>query len=573
MRKNLAAHIKTYLLGLCLLGKCSLLLSQRITNEYQLKIDTIEVQLVAEVKQRDNRNNFVLSKGKKGVKLTQKGEGTKVQLELNVTASPLGTAVSKDLQITNGNNSSPFISSIEMKSQSSKIIELPHFYINFNFEEATQVNLKGEEVFIANWDNNGKPDRNRIPISYEIELMDTDKDGVPDVSDKCVDKAGKAPTGCPEEKKTSPPVKSVSASENAEDEEGQKSSEGLDQEIQTPIDTPLTRVNVEPNPPTQDIPPEEPPNNPPPIDTPPPSQIGQESGISLFLNNPINRGVLIAIAVLLGIILILFIIREKQRKKNARTYTKSTPQKETHHMAQADEELTHPETNQSRTEAEEEEIFAEINFEEKTRQEVPFPMDLPGMQPHYFSIDLEECWADTVVKNIHLHKLSISQIYDHIRKENTYQVDPDTGHEIPEIGGFLMGFLKAVNHQYDVCIERFIPITPDFKNKYTVKFGDRAWIEWSDAQTQHPDELLLGWFHTHPGHGLFLSEADIKVHKDQFSINYLIAMEIDTLTPDYDTAFFTWKDGEERLNNADDCKRNGWYSFVDMERETRRKIN
>ena len=45
---------------------------------------------------------------------------------------------------------------------------------------------------------------------------------------------------------------------------------------------------------------------------------------------------------------------------------------------------------------------------------------------------------------------------------------------------------------------------------FKIEIGTQTLVqELGDAQDTHPDKDVIGWFHTHPGHGLFLSNSDL----------------------------------------------------------------
>ena len=91
-----------------------------------------------------------------------------------------------------------------------------------------------------------------------------------------------------------------------------------------------------------------------------------------------------------------------------------------------------------------------------------------------------------------------------------------------------------------------------------------------EVQDKYPDLLVVGWFHTHPGHGVFLSDPDIR-SQGQFKKPYQFAMVMDTCSENIDVGFFTWKSNME-INNKDDMK-NGteWFSWSEIEKLKRRK--
>jgi proteasome lid subunit RPN8/RPN11 len=54
---------------------------------------------------------------------------------------------------------------------------------------------------------------------------------------------------------------------------------------------------------------------------------------------------------------------------------------------------------------------------------------------------------------------------------------------------------------------------------------------WQHIQTlmdkQYPDLRIIGWYHTHPGHGIFLSEMDIFLHESFFGMPWQCALVYD----------------------------------------------
>ena len=185
--------------------------------------------------------------------------------------------------------------------------------------------------------------------------------------------------------------------------------------------------------------------------------------------------------------------------------------------------------------------------------------------PDFISLDLRACWQDTALGLVYFNKESIRAIGEKLQLENAFDQRRNNVDELSEIGGFLLGyFYPDGDKDYHVSINTFIPITPEKNDRYTVKFGDRAWSELDDAYKKHPGQRLVGWFHTHPGHGLFLSNADVKVHKDSFKERYQFAMEIDPTTPGSEIAFFSWKKNG-KLNNQDDRLLTDWWSFQELE--------
>jgi hypothetical protein len=61
---------------------------------------------------------------------------------------------------------------------------------------------------------------------------------------------------------------------------------------------------------------------------------------------------------------------------------------------------------------------------------------------------------------------------------------------------------------------------------------------------QHPNAQIVGWYHTHPGYGLFLSQQDLFIQTNFFKNHSQIALVIDPIAEQ--EAVFAWFGGEVR---------------------------
>ena len=60
-----------------------------------------------------------------------------------------------------------------------------------------------------------------------------------------------------------------------------------------------------------------------------------------------------------------------------------------------------------------------------------------------------------------------------------------------------------------------------------------------DVDQQFPGEVILGWHHTHPNFGIFLSGYDLFIHQHFFSEYWQIALVVDPLRNEF--GFFQWR--------------------------------
>ena len=109
-----------------------------------------------------------------------------------------------------------------------------------------------------------------------------------------------------------------------------------------------------------------------------------------------------------------------------------------------------------------------------------------------------------------------------------------------EIGGFLVGGFYKDDQPY-VEIEHFVPAFDTSSNAASLTFTHDTWSQINyDIRTEHPDSRILGWHHTHPGLGIFLSEYDLFIQRNFFSEPWQVAMVVDPRNQEF--AFFQWKD-------------------------------
>lgn len=181
---------------------------------------------------------------------------------------------------------------------------------------------------------------------------------------------------------------------------------------------------------------------------------------------------------------------------------------------------------------------------------------------NYKKLDLNQVWQSSKVGNVFLSGETVKDIDEFVKKEKRVSMENET--DVPEIGGFLLGQTYQNGQGIDVAIDKFVPIATEKQSVYTVEFGSSAWVELAEIQEDNPEMDLIGWFHTHPGHGLFLSRPDLKIQEGFFSKDHQIALEIDPLTENMDTALFSWKKDGEMNNKEDKSDKIHWFKWTDI---------
>ncbi|MDR2438595.1 MAG: Mov34/MPN/PAD-1 family protein [Planctomycetaceae bacterium] len=109
-----------------------------------------------------------------------------------------------------------------------------------------------------------------------------------------------------------------------------------------------------------------------------------------------------------------------------------------------------------------------------------------------------------------------------------------------EVGGMLVG-----NLYWDS--EPFLLIKASIIGKYTdgnvasVTFTAETWNHvWQEQEKHYPETNIIGWYHTHPGFGIFLSRMDLFICEHTFNAPHQVAYVYDPQSED--EGWFIWKD-------------------------------
>ncbi len=189
----------------------------------------------------------------------------------------------------------------------------------------------------------------------------------------------------------------------------------------------------------------------------------------------------------------------------------------------------------------------------------------PFKDGKYTVLPLHKCWRDSSIHQLFLNMHMMHEIDRFITDQNIRPFKEEGSDAVPEIGGFILGqYKKGQNEgEWDIFLEKFVPITPGKSGVYRVSFETMAWAELAEVQDKYPALQTLAWFHTHPGHGLFLSQPDLRIHNGFFKEKYQLAMVIDSLSEGLDTAFFTRKKTGE-MNNRNDRATAQWFKWEQL---------
>jgi len=137
---------------------------------------------------------------------------------------------------------------------------------------------------------------------------------------------------------------------------------------------------------------------------------------------------------------------------------------------------------------------------------------------------LQICWSPAVLQ----------QILEHARSQPG-----------EEVGGLLVGQVYAEQARFLVRIEGVLRARYTLASRTSLVFTDQTWLDLLQQRRGCTDLLVPGWYHSHPGHGIFLSDADLFLHRHFFADQpWYLALVVDPSSEDW--GVFGWEDGEIR---------------------------
>jgi 26S proteasome regulatory subunit N11 len=98
-----------------------------------------------------------------------------------------------------------------------------------------------------------------------------------------------------------------------------------------------------------------------------------------------------------------------------------------------------------------------------------------------------------------------------------------------EVMGLLLGEVRTWQGQEYVLIRDIVTTDLD-ATSVSVKFDNQGFEKlFASLDDAGFDYVVVGWYHSHPGYGCFLSETDVKTHGDIFVSPHQVAIVIDPL--------------------------------------------
>jgi len=112
-----------------------------------------------------------------------------------------------------------------------------------------------------------------------------------------------------------------------------------------------------------------------------------------------------------------------------------------------------------------------------------------------------------------------------------------------ECAGLLLGAVDSEGKTRIIHVTAAIPAENAIGTRASVRIPLAAWEEMLRVRDlDYSDLRILGWFHTHAGWGVFMSDADVFIHRHFFPHPNMVAYVLDPTTGR--DGFFYWHDGK-----------------------------
>jgi proteasome lid subunit RPN8/RPN11 len=97
-----------------------------------------------------------------------------------------------------------------------------------------------------------------------------------------------------------------------------------------------------------------------------------------------------------------------------------------------------------------------------------------------------------------------------------------------EVGGYLFGRSFESEQHAAVEVVGARPITSKNATSVHFRFEIEDTVKAEAFQKENfPGSEIVGWYHTHPGHGIFMSSVDVATHVEFFKLFHRVALVID----------------------------------------------
>ncbi len=110
-----------------------------------------------------------------------------------------------------------------------------------------------------------------------------------------------------------------------------------------------------------------------------------------------------------------------------------------------------------------------------------------------------------------------------------------------EVGGLMLGHVFEEQGRFLVNVIDALPARHTAAGPAHLTFTGDTWLDLAERRSELPDLMTVGWYHSHPGLGIFLSGSDTFIHRHYFADQpWYVALVVDPLSGEQ--GIFGWQD-------------------------------
>jgi proteasome lid subunit RPN8/RPN11 len=134
-----------------------------------------------------------------------------------------------------------------------------------------------------------------------------------------------------------------------------------------------------------------------------------------------------------------------------------------------------------------------------------------------------------------------------------------------ELGGVLLGKVERQDVMNFVLVKEILPVHSDDYGPVHFKFSADSWaILHKEKAERYPNLDIVGWYHTHPGLGIFYSSDDVIVHSAAFVLPWHVGLVIDPVHRE--GCFFGWQNPPTEQGESTLKPLAGYYELQDEQK-------
>jgi proteasome lid subunit RPN8/RPN11 len=136
-----------------------------------------------------------------------------------------------------------------------------------------------------------------------------------------------------------------------------------------------------------------------------------------------------------------------------------------------------------------------------------------------------------------------------------------------EIGGVLLGEVERGDVSNAILVQAVLPVKTDDYGPVHFTFSADSWaLLHQERAEQYPNLDIIGWYHTHPGLGVFYSADDVVVHSAAFVMPWHVGFVLDPIYRE--GCWFGWRSSSMEDQERELAPISGYFEIVEESSES-----